>query len=141
MVVVYSSVDEADGIKASTKHTTTSKMIIPSRALKSITTTAAALSTTLIKSTSYTAAYEAAPSANPTYSSVVSDAISAMGNSYSTSTLQWTDVHGWIAANTYNEIMDFDFYSKMTLFQSTYGNALLQISTTPSLQGKVLSTD
>jgi predicted alpha-1,6-mannanase (GH76 family) len=64
-----------------------------------------------------------------------------MGNSYSTSSLQWTDVQGWIAANTYNDIMDFDFYSKTTSFQSTYGNALLQISTTPSLQGTVLSTD
>jgi hypothetical protein len=125
------SVGEADGIKASTKHTT------PSSALKSITTTAAAL----IKSTGHAAADEAAPSANPTYSSVVSDAISAMGNSYSTSSLQWTDVRGWIAANAYNDIMDVDFYSKTTSFQSPYGNALLQISTTPSIQGEVLSTD
>jgi predicted alpha-1,6-mannanase (GH76 family) len=140
-VEYHDSTTQSTKTKSSTEHPTTSEMIIPSSAFTSIATAAAALPTTLIKSTRSAAADAAAPSANPTYSSVVSDAISAMGNSYSTSSLQWTDVQGWTAANVYNDIMDFDFYSKTTTFQSPYGNALLQISTTPSIQGEVLSTD
>ncbi len=114
---------------------------IATSAPRSTTTTAAAVSPTPLRSTRPAAADAAAPSANPTYSSVVSGAISAMGKSYSPSSFQWTDVTGWIAANTYNDIMDVDYYSKTTSFQSTYGSALLQIATSPSLQGEVLSTD
>lgn len=48
---------------------------------------------------------------------------------------------GWIAANAYNDIMEFDRYTGGKIYETTYGAALLQIATSPVLQGVVLSTD
>jgi lysophospholipase L1-like esterase len=73
--------------------------------------------------------------------SVVTAAIGSMSEFYSTAAHEWTNVKGWDAANVFNDIMDYDHWEGTTTYASDYGQALLDIATTPSLQSSVGSTD
>lgn len=157
-VTVHKTVTEGEQEKASpaastsqkkteklVKTSTTSKMIIPTR---SIVTSAAAISTTLRTSIRSSTSSPAAvlpsavsPSNNAAYSAVAKAAITALQPFYNTANYHWTNVGGWIAANAYNDIMDFDLYTKSTTYESSYGAALLTIATSTDAQGQVLSTD
>ncbi|KAH6664179.1 glycoside hydrolase [Halenospora varia] len=75
------------------------------------------------------------------YKSVAGAAITALTKTFSTTSFQWSGVGGWVAANAYNDIMDYDMRTGEKNFKDTYGAYLFTISTSTAAQQKVGSTD
>jgi hypothetical protein len=81
------------------------------------------------------------PTPNSAYLAIAKSAITALTGNYSTTSRQWGGITGWIAANAYNDIMDYDHYTGSKTYENTYGAGLLEIALSTDLQGTVLSTD
>ena len=78
---------------------------------------------------------------NANYANVATSAITALDNFYMKDSFRWKNIGGWIAANVYNDIMDFDLWSKTKRYESTYGASLLTIATSTAAQETADSTN
>lgn len=112
-------------------------MIIP-HSVRSILTAAAALSSRNPQASHSTIQSRAV---NTQYAKEATSAISALDSFYQKDKFTWKGIGGWIAANVYHDIMDFDLFSGSKRFQDTYGAALLTIATSPDGQNKAQSVN
>ncbi|EKD11981.1 glycoside hydrolase family 76 protein [Drepanopeziza brunnea f. sp. 'multigermtubi' MB_m1] len=112
-------------------------MIIP-LSVRSIVTAAAAISS---RGTQTTQPSLTSRAINVDHARVATSAISALDSFYQKDNLVWKNVRGWIAANVYNDIMDFDLFSHTRQHENTYGAALLTIATSAAAQEKVGSVN
>ncbi|PBP24109.1 glycoside hydrolase family 76 protein [Diplocarpon rosae] len=78
---------------------------------------------------------------NPELAQTASSAINALGNFYSKERLQWTNISSWVAANVYNDIMDFDLFANTKQYEETYGASLRTVATSPDAQKAVQSVN
>jgi len=119
-------------------------MIIP-HSIRSIMTAAATLSSTDIKTsrsiTDSNTNILTPRAINANYASVATSAITALDGFYMKDSFRWKNIGGWIAANVYNDIMDFDLWSKTKKYESTYGASLLTIATSTAAQKTADSTN
>ncbi|KAI9050281.1 hypothetical protein LZ554_005449 [Drepanopeziza brunnea f. sp. 'monogermtubi'] len=112
-------------------------MIIP-LSVRSIVTAAAAISSTGTQTRQPSLTSRAI---NADHAKVATSAISALDSFYQKESLVWTNVRGWIAANVYNDIMDFDLFSHTRQHENTYGAALLTIATSAAAQEQLSHAD
>ncbi|KAL2065788.1 hypothetical protein VTL71DRAFT_3458 [Oculimacula yallundae] len=119
-------------------------MIIP-HSIRSVITAAAALSSSSPKtsrSEPYTYTNTISIRAiNAEYARAASSAITALDGFYVKDSFRWKNIGGWIAANVYNDIMDYELWSNTKTYRNTYGASLLTIATSTAAQEKAGSTN
>ncbi|CZS91863.1 uncharacterized protein RAG0_02411 [Rhynchosporium agropyri] len=118
-------------------------MLIP-HSLRSLITAAAALSspdTTSRSESSNNTNFLSTRGINAEYAKTASSAITALDGFYMKDSFRWKDIGGWSAANVYNDIMDYDLWTRSKKYESTYGASLLTIATSPAAQQKAGSTN
>ncbi|KAG4436673.1 hypothetical protein IFR05_007852 [Cadophora sp. M221] len=115
-------------------------MIIP-HSVRSIITAAATLSSTIVKTSRHDTNTLIIRAINADYAKVATSAITALDGFYAKDSFRWKNIGGWMAANVYNDIMDYDLWSNTRTYENTYGASLLTIATSTAAQQKAGSTN